>query len=96
MSVEGWDVEMELSNLSVGGFAIICRRPFKPGMTHRFTISSPSYGLSVTVVAKAVHSRPSDEGGELQFKSGWEFMLGVSPDDKAAISLMVAVAVQPG
>jgi hypothetical protein len=103
VSVQGSELQMELWDLSLGGFAIRCARPFHNGMTHRFVFAVPSEGRSVTLVAKAVHSYaakhatkdPANDREALSFVSGWEFMSARSQEDQAAISRLFLAAAEP-
>src|SRR5207253_2222188 len=54
VDVAGLPHQLDLRDLSYGGFAIIAARPFWMGMTYRFTFKSAA-GLAVALVAKAVH-----------------------------------------
>jgi hypothetical protein len=86
-------VDIELRDLSFGGFSIAASRPFWRGMTHWFTLSTRS-GESIRLVAKAVYCRGADEG---RFVSGWEFMRGTADDTEAAIGqLLDALATSRG
>lgn len=95
VQVQGSDLRMELHDVSLGGFAIRCTRPFHTGMTHRFVFTVPSDGRTATLVAKAVHSHASNGGGDLSFVTGWEFMCARSQDDQAAISRLFLAATEP-
>jgi len=86
VQLQGSDLPVELWDVSLGGFAIRCRRPFHIGMTHRFVFTAVADGRSTTLVAKAVHSRASSDAGDLRFVTGWEFMSARSRLDQAAIS----------
>ena len=88
------DLPMELYDLSLGGFAVLAERPFAPGMTHRFTFEVPSEGLTVTIVAKAVHGRASTKPETLRFVTGWEFMFARTDADRAAIALLFETATR--
>lgn len=93
--VQGSELRIELHDLSLGGFAIRCPRPFHTGMTHRFIFTVPSDGRSATLVAKAVHSHASNLTGDLKFVIGWEFMSARSQEDQAAISRLFLAATEP-
>ena len=92
VQVQGLDVTAKLRDLSGGGFSISCPKPFRVGMTHFFTFSTAT-GLSVTLVAKAMHSRAQSTDGQVAFVSGWKFMTGMwSAQDETAIQLLMAMA----
>jgi hypothetical protein len=82
--INGLDAEIQLHNLGFGGFAVVAPRPFWRGMTHRFTFATRS-GLSIDLVAKAVHCYRIADGTPNRFISGWEFMAGSA--DKTAVAL---------
>jgi hypothetical protein len=84
-------VPLELRNLSFGGFAISAPRPFKTGLTHRFTFAADN-GLEVTLVAKAVHCYASLVNDQQVFVTGWEFMLGSADVTDAGIRQLIDAA----
>jgi hypothetical protein len=92
LHLHGLDLPMELLDLSLGGFAATSPRPFKPTVTHRFTIAVPDHGLSLGIVAKSVYSRAMPAAEEMTFVTGWAFMTGASPADKLAISQLFEAA----
>ncbi len=69
VTVEGWaGLHAELRDLSLGGFALMCMKPFSPGMTQDFTFTVQG-GFTFSIVAKAVHCSKAPDG----FLSGWQF-----------------------
>lgn len=92
VQLNGSDTILKLYDLSLGGFAILSGRPFAPGMTHRFTFTAPSDQVTVTIVAKAIHSRAAPDDQALRFITGWEFMFGRSEDERTAIARLFQAA----
>ncbi len=70
MEVEGWvGLPVEVKDLSLGGFAMSCAKPFSPGMTQDFTFATEG-GFSFGMVAKAMHCTEAPGG---RFISVWQF-----------------------
>lgn len=87
------DLPISIHDLSLGGFAIVCPRPFSPGMTHRFTLAVPARQVELTIVAKAVHSRALPPNEPLRFLTGWEFMYARSERERVAIQQLLDAAL---
>ena len=91
VSIASQPLPIELRNLSFGGFAIAAPRPFKVGLTHRFTFSNDT-GLQVNLVAKAVHCHARPVDNEQMFVSGWEFLTASADAADAAIGQLLDAA----
>ena len=91
VTISGLTADLQLQNLSFGGFAVTAPRPFWRGMTHRFTFASDS-GLSIELVAKAVHCYRVANSAQDRYVSGWEFMAGSADRTEAAISKLLDTA----
>ena len=92
--IHGLDVTMAMRDVGEGGFAIVSDRPFKSGTEQRFVISVAEAGLSITIMARAVYSRPvSDESGEMHFVTGWAFASGQGAAEQSAVNVVIAAAI---
>ena len=80
----------KLWNLSYGGFAIVSADPFTPGTEARFTFTEARSGVWLNVVARAAHSMVLANDGELEYLSGWEFLL--TGEEEAVIKVLFAAA----
>lgn len=86
VAIPSLDLNLELRDLSFGGFAIVAPRPFCKGLTHWFTFSA-GQGQSITLVAKAVHCYANSK--DRKFVSGWEFMPGTADRTERAIGQLL-------
>jgi hypothetical protein len=93
VEIPGLNADLQLQNLSYGGFAVSARRAFWRGMTHRFTFVSAS-GLSIELVAKAVHCYRLGNTTQERYVSGWEFMAGSADRTEAAIGRLLEAATE--
>ncbi len=90
--VNDWDLPIHLQDVGSGGFAIVCRRAFVTGATHTFRFSTER-GQAIALVAKAVHCRPiNPQDLDLRFLTGWQFMIGTTRDEDAAIQMLLQAA----
>ena len=92
--VHGLPVAADLWDVSLGGFAISCARPFQAGTTRRFTVAQARLGSSITVTAEAIHCRAMSGENGLVYITGWRFT-SASAEDREAIRLLYEAATGP-
>ena len=92
--VHGLPVAADLWDVSLGGFAISCARPFQTGSKRRFTVAQSRLGASITVTAEAIHCRAVSSESGLVYISGWRFT-SASAEEREAIRLLYEAATTP-
>src|SRR5262249_35570968 len=81
----------ELRDVSPGGFGIVARQAFQPGLTCNVRLATDA-GVCLQVSAKVVYSMIVNTSGRLRFVTGFEF-LGAGTE--TAISQFIEAVTQP-
>lgn len=87
VAIPSLELDLQLRDMSFGGFAVVSPKSFWRGMTHWFTFTTQT-GESIMLVAKAVHCYALQ--GERRFVTGWEFMAGSADRTERAIGQLLA------
>jgi hypothetical protein len=91
IEINGTARRAELKDVSLGGFGIVARQAFQPGLTCHVRLVTDT-GVCLHISAKVAYSMIVKNSGRLRFVTGFEF-LGAGTE--TAISQFIEAVTQP-
>lgn len=96
VSAVGVNEPIDLLEIGLGGFSILCPRPFDVGMVLSFSFEAVTLRHPVNGEARVIHCRPQRGPEPRQYIIGWRYV-GVAPERAAEYKMLFeAVTKDPG